>query len=84
MEACRKNIYLTEQYQYTYLTNSTNQIIVPESRGGSRGGGAPVAPPPNFGKNMICCRKIGIFYTKCPKNVRASLRSAQFFKCAPP
>ena len=81
MEACRKNIYLTEQYQYTYLTNSTNQIIVPESRGGSRGGGGGelVAPPPKIGKNMIFWRKIVIFYTKCPKNVRASLRSAQFF-----
>ena len=25
-----KNIYLTEQYQCTYSTNSTNEIIVPE------------------------------------------------------
>ena len=28
-------------------------------------------------------RKIVIFHTKYPKNVRASLCSAQFFKCAP-
>jgi hypothetical protein len=26
----QKNIYLTEQYQCTYSTNSTNEIIVPE------------------------------------------------------
>ena len=34
--------------------------------------GAHPAPPPPI-----------IFHTKSPKNVRASLRSAQFFKCAP-
>jgi hypothetical protein len=32
---------------------------------------------------MIFWGKIVIFYTKYPKNVRASLRSAQFFKCVP-
>jgi hypothetical protein len=26
----QKNIYLTERYQCTYSTNSTNEIIVPE------------------------------------------------------
>jgi hypothetical protein len=35
--------------------------------------------PPKIGKNMIFWRKIVIFHTKYPKNVRASLRSAQFF-----
>ena len=39
-------------------------------------GGAPGAPP-KIGKNMIFWRKIVIFHTKYPKNVRASLRSAQ-------
>jgi hypothetical protein len=34
---------------------------------------------PKIGKNMIFWRKIVIFHTKYPKNVRASLRSAQFF-----
>jgi hypothetical protein len=37
------------------------------------------APPFAIGKDMIFWRKIVIFYTKYPKNVRASLRSAQFF-----
>jgi hypothetical protein len=42
-------------------------------------GGAPGArPPPKMGKNMIFWRKIVIFHTKNSKNVRASLRSAQF------
>ena len=41
--------------------------------------GAPPLPPPKIGKNMIFWRKIVIFHTKYPKNVRASLRSAQFF-----
>ena len=43
----------------------------------------PDARPPKIGKNMIFWRKIVIFHTKYPKNFRASLRSAQFFKCAP-
>ena len=42
------------------------------------GGGAPDVHPPKIGKNMIFWRKIVIFHTKSPKNVRASLRSAQF------
>ena len=40
------------------------------------GGGRPY---PKIGKNMIFWRKIVIFHTKYPKNVRTSLRSAQFF-----
>ena len=46
----------------------------------SGGGGAhPARAPPKIRKNMIFWRKIVIFHTKYPKNVRASLRSAQFF-----
>ena len=52
------------------------------TRGGSMGG-APGARPPKIGKNMIFWRKIVIFHTKYPNNFRTSLRSAQFFKCAP-
>ena len=37
----------------------------------------PARAPPNIEKNMIFWRKIVIFHTKYPKNVRASLRSAQ-------
>jgi hypothetical protein len=49
------------------------------SRGGSRGEGThPAPPPPTIRKNMIFWRKIVIFHTKYPKNVRPSLRSAQF------
>jgi hypothetical protein len=33
---------------------------------------------------MIFLRKMVIFHTKYPKNFRASLRSAQFFKVRPP
>ena len=40
----------------------------------------PPPPPPKIGKNKIFWRKIVIFHTKYPKHVRASLRSAQFFK----
>jgi hypothetical protein len=48
---------------------------------GADPGGAPGAPPPppKIGKNIIFWRKIVIFHTKYPKNVRASLRSAHFF-----
>ena len=46
-------------------------------RGGFRGGAQP--PPHKIRKNMIFWRKIVIFHTKYPKNVRASLSSAQFF-----
>ena len=38
--------------------------------------GAPPPPPHKIGKNIIFWRKIVIFHTKYPKNVRASLRSA--------
>ena len=48
-------------------------------RGGFRGGAHPRAPPHKIRKNMIFWRKIVIFHTKYPKNVRASLSSAQFF-----
>ena len=48
-------------------------------RGGCSGGRPRRPPPPKIGKNMIFWRKIVIFHTKYPKNVRASLRSAQFF-----
>ena len=46
--------------------------------GADPGGGAR-PPPPKIGKNMIFLRKIVMFHTKYPKNVRASLHSAQFF-----
>jgi hypothetical protein len=43
----------------------------------NQGGGGE--RPLKIGKNMIFLRKIVIFHTKYPKNVRASLRSAQIF-----
>jgi hypothetical protein len=52
---------------------SNHRTKWPIYRGGSRG------HPPKIGKNMIFWRKFVIFHTKYPKNVRASLRSAQFF-----
>ena len=42
-------------------------------------GGAPGARPPKIGKKLIFWRKIVIFHTKYPQNVRASHRSANFF-----
>ena len=48
------------------------------------GGTHPARPPPKIGKNKIFWREIVIFHTKYPNNFRAYLRSAQFFKCAPP
>jgi hypothetical protein len=51
--------------------------------GGSAPGARPPPPPPppplKLEKNMIFWRKIEIFHMKYPKNVRASLRWAQFF-----
>ena len=49
-----------------------------ERRGGSRGVAYPAhapPPPPKIGKNMICWRKIVMFHTKYPKNLRVSLRN---------
>jgi hypothetical protein len=60
------------------------QPAIPNSGEDPGGGGAPGALPPKIGKDMIFLRKMGIFHTKYPKNVRASLRSAQFFKVRPP
>jgi hypothetical protein len=58
-------------------TNAKDSPKKVKCRGGSRAEGRP--PPPKIGKNMICWRKILIFHTKYPKNVRATLCSAQFF-----
>ena len=48
-------------------------------QGRIQGWGAHPARTPLKLDKMIFWRKIVIFYTKYPKNVRASLRSAQFF-----
>ena len=49
-----------------------------KDQGRIQGWGAPGARA-KIGKNNIFLRKIVIFHTKYLKNVRASLRSAQFF-----
>ena len=46
---------------------------------GGAPGAPPPPPPPKIGKKKIFWRKIVIFHTKYPKNVRASLRSTQIF-----
>ena len=51
---------------------------------GGGGGGRTRRAPPKIGKYMICLRKMVIFHTKYPKNVRASLARRNFLKCAPP
>jgi hypothetical protein len=48
-------------------------------QGRIQGGAHPARAPLKLEKNKIFLRKIVIFHTKYPKNVRASLRSAQFF-----
>jgi hypothetical protein len=63
-----------------YITNkmSTFSLYI-YIQGRIQGGGAhPARAPPKIGKNKIFWRKIVIFHTKYPKNVSASLRSAQF------
>ena len=61
------------------------QPATPKSGAYPRGGGGEHgALPPKIGKDMIFLRKIVIFHTKYPKNVRAPLRWAQFFKVRPP
>jgi hypothetical protein len=54
----------------------SNEEAGADPRGGGR---TRRAPPLKLEKNMIFWRKIVIFHTKYPKNVRASLRSAQVF-----
>ena len=44
----------------------------------------PARAPPKIGENMIFWHKIVIFHTKYPQNLRAFLRSAQFFYVRPP
>ena len=60
------------------------QPATPKSGEDPGGGRTRRAPPPKIGKDMIFLRKMVIFHTKYPKNFRASLRSAQFFKVRPP
>jgi hypothetical protein len=55
-----------------------------ELQGRIQGGAHPARPPLKLEKNMIFWHKIVIFHTKYPKNVRAALRSVQFFLSAPP
>ena len=47
--------------------------------GGEGGGRTRRPPPPKIEINLIFWRKIEIFHMKYLKNVRATLRSAQFF-----
>jgi hypothetical protein len=44
-------------------------------RGADSGGAHPARAPLKLEKNMIFWRKIVIFHTKYPKNVRASLHN---------
>jgi hypothetical protein len=74
----------SKMFNYKHLLHDLNiddyKSKLPDCRCGSRGGHpAPPPPPPKIGKNMICLRKIVIFHTKYPNNVRVSLRPAQFF-----
>jgi hypothetical protein len=59
-------IVVTNTYCVVFLLCFSSSCV--QYRGGSA-----------IGKNMIFWRKIVIFHTKYPKNIRASLRSAQFF-----
>ena len=59
------------------LTGVKDKYILGADPGGQ--GAHPSRAHPKIGKNMIFLRNIVVFHTKYPKNVRASLRSAQFF-----
>jgi hypothetical protein len=68
---------------YITIYNLEHLTEVVWSLSGADPGGAPGASPsPKIGKDMIFWRKIVIFYTKYPKNVRASAR--RNFLSAPP
>ena len=54
-----------------------------QHKAGTDPGGGDATGLPKIGKNMIFWRKIVIFHTKYPKNIRASLVRRNFFKCAP-
>jgi hypothetical protein len=68
---------------FTFDSFSPNFVVIPSGADLERLG-TPGACPLRIGKNMIFWHKIVIFHTKYPKNVRASLRSGQFFLSAPP
>jgi hypothetical protein len=78
-------LYLFQRIKITNKKYHTVGTVKKSNTGADPGGGgAPGAPPPQkIGKNMIFWRKIVIFHTKYPKNVRVSLRSAQFFYVRP-
>ena len=60
------------------------QPVTPKSGGGGGGGANTVRYRLKLEKIWFFLRKMVIFHTKYPKNFRASLRSAQFFKVRPP
>jgi hypothetical protein len=64
-----------------YYEAGTSYPLQAHGRGGSRGWGWP---HPKIGKNKIFWRKIVIFHTKYPQNIRTSFRSVQLFLSAPP
>ena len=86
MYLCVSDIDFAFFYDFSIGFWNSSDRVRGGSKGGAEGGaqttGAP--PPLKLEKNMIFWRKIVIFHTKYPKNVRASLRSAQFFKVRPP
>ena len=77
-------VFRVKNYDFT-----PKNLIFSNFRGG--GGARPEAPPlgtpprpPENWKNMIVGRKIVIFPTKYPKNVRAPPPPGHFFLRAPP
>jgi hypothetical protein len=71
---------LTEQQRpENDLTITKKRRLSGDRQGRIQRGAHPARAPPKIGKNKIFWRKIVIFHTKYPKNVRASLRSVQFF-----
>jgi hypothetical protein len=59
------------------------QPATPKS-GEDPGGGAPGALPPKIGKDMIFLRKMVIFHTKYPKNVRLGVAACRIILLPPP
>jgi hypothetical protein len=68
--------FLKTVASHVYFCSKCSTVNVTRIIQGGGGGRPPTPPPLKLGKNMIFFwRKIVIFHTKYPKNVRASLRN---------
>ena len=72
--SCCRSIFPLVTLRITVISHIISPFVY-HLQGRIQGGGVhPARAPPKIGKSMIFWRKIVIFHTKYPKNVRASLR----------